>query len=127
VLPESAPECERCSRRRNKTLPDRPTYGQRAHEVAKLTIWAGAMLPSDIRRRMNSHSRKNRLYFALRELGRVVRTWFLLQCLANLQLRHQIQTATTKSERFHQFVPFGHQDYLLLAVPFGMGEALIKL
>jgi TnpA family transposase len=44
----------------------------------KLTIRAGAMLPSGIRRRMNSHSRKNRLYFAFRELGRVVRTWFLL-------------------------------------------------
>jgi len=69
-----------------------------------VSIRAGAMLPSDILRRMNSHSRKNRLYFAFRELGRVVRTWFLLQYIANLELRHEIQTATTKSERFNQFV-----------------------
>jgi hypothetical protein len=40
----------------------------------------------------------------LRELGRVVRTWFLQQYLANLELRHEIQTATTKSERFNKFV-----------------------
>jgi len=69
-----------------------------------VSIRTGAMLPSDILRRMNSHSRKNRLYFAFRELGRVVRTLFLLRYIAELDLRHEIQTATTKSERFNKFV-----------------------
>ena len=43
-----------------------------------VSIRTGAILPSDILRRLGSHSRKNRLYFALRELGRVVRSMFLL-------------------------------------------------
>ena len=69
-----------------------------------VSIKTGAILPSDILRRMNSHSRKNRLYFAFRELGRVVRTLFLLRYISDLELRHVIQTATTKSERFNKFV-----------------------
>jgi len=69
-----------------------------------VSIKAGTILPSDILRRMNSHSRKNRLYFAFRELGRVVRTVFLLKYISDLELRHAIQTATTKSERFNRFV-----------------------
>jgi TnpA family transposase len=75
-------------------LPDMPRVA--------VSIRAGAMLLSNILRRMKSHSRKNRLYFALRELGRVVRTLFLLQYIANLELRHEIQTATTNSERFNK-------------------------
>ena len=55
-------------------------------------------------RRLSSHSRKNKLYFALRELGRAVRSIFLLRYLADMELRHIIQTATTISERFNKFV-----------------------
>jgi len=69
-----------------------------------VSIQTGAMLPSDILRRLSSASRKNKLYFALRELGRVVRTMFLLRYLSDVELRHTIQTATTKSERFNHFV-----------------------
>ncbi len=47
---------------------------------------------------------EGQLYFALRELGRVVRTMFLLRYISDLELRHTIQTATTKSERFNRFV-----------------------
>jgi TnpA family transposase len=72
-----------------------------------VSIKAGTILPSDILRRMNSHSRKNRLYFAFRELGRVVPTVFLLKYISDLELRHVIQTATTKSERFNRFVQWG--------------------
>ena len=69
-----------------------------------VSIQTGSMLPSDILRRLTSSSRKNKLYFALRELGRVVRTIFLLRYISDLDLRHTIQTATTKSERFNRFV-----------------------
>src|SRR5258708_4227188 len=61
-------------------------------------------LPSDILRRLNSSSRKNKLYFGFRELGRVVRTIFLLRYLSDGELRRTIQAATNKSERFNQFV-----------------------
>ena len=62
------------------------------------------LLPSDILRRLNSSSTKNRLYFAFRELGRVVRTLFLSRFISDVDLRQVIQSATNKSERFNQFV-----------------------
>jgi TnpA family transposase len=69
-----------------------------------VSIRTGAILPSDILRRLNSSSRKNKLYFGFQELGRVVRTVFLLRYLSNADLRRLIQAATNKSERFNQFV-----------------------
>jgi TnpA family transposase len=41
-----------------------------------LSIQAGRLLPSAILRRLVTYSRKNRLYFALRELGRVIAGFF---------------------------------------------------
>ncbi len=64
----------------------------------------GRILPSDILRRLGSYSRKNKLYFAFRELGRVVRTIFLLRYVADADLRQAVHAATTKSERFNRFV-----------------------
>ena len=61
-------------------------------------------LASDILRRLGSYSRKNKLYFALRELGYVVRTMFLLRYISEADLRQAIQSATNKSERFNEFV-----------------------
>jgi TnpA family transposase len=69
-----------------------------------VSIKAGAILPSEILRRLGSYSRKNKLYFALRELGRVVRTMFLLRYISEAELRQAIQVATNKSERFNEFV-----------------------
>ncbi len=69
-----------------------------------VSIRSGAILPSDILRRLGSYSRKNKLYFALRELGRVVRTMFLLRYISEAELRQAIQAATNKSERFNEFV-----------------------
>ncbi len=69
-----------------------------------VSIRTGNILPSDILRRLNSGSRKNKLYFGFRELGRVVRTIFLLRYLSDAELRRTIQAATNKSERFNQFV-----------------------
>jgi TnpA family transposase len=43
-----------------------------------LSIGAGRIKPSTILRRLATYSRKSKLYFAFRELGRVVRTAFLL-------------------------------------------------
>ena len=55
-------------------------------------------------RKLGNYSRKNRLYQAFRELGRVVRTVFLLQYLSDADLRQTIQAATNKSEAFNRFV-----------------------
>ena len=69
-----------------------------------LSIKAGTIMPSTILRRLATYSRKNKLYFAFRELGRVVRTIFLLQYISDLELRQVIQAATNKSEAFNKFV-----------------------
>jgi TnpA family transposase len=66
-----------------------------------VSIKGGALLPSDILRRLGTYSRKNKLYFALRELGYVVRTMFLLRYVSEVEA---IQSATNKSERFNEFV-----------------------
>jgi len=66
-----------------------------------VSIRTGNILPSDILQRLNSSSRKNKLYFGFRELGRVVRTIFLLRYLSDGELRRTIQAATNKSERFN--------------------------
>jgi len=68
-----------------------------------LSIKAGTITPSAILRRLGTYSRKNKLYQAFRELGRVVRTAFLLQYLGDGDLRATIQAATTKSEAFNRF------------------------
>lgn len=53
---------------------------------------------------MGTASRKNKLYFAFRELGRVVRTIFLLEYIGDVELRKVIQASTNKSEEFNQFI-----------------------
>jgi hypothetical protein len=61
-----------------------------------VSIKAGRMTPSTILRRLGSESTKNKLYFAFRELGRVIRTLFLLKYLDNPELRRTIHAATNK-------------------------------
>jgi len=68
-----------------------------------LSIKKGKITPSTILRRLNSQSRKNKLYFAFRELGRAVRTIFLMDYVHDVELRKVIFAATNKSEEFNQF------------------------
>jgi TnpA family transposase len=82
-----------------------------------LSIGAGRIKPSAILRRLATYSRKNRLYFAFRELGRVVRTAFLLDYISDIELRRTIQAATNKSEAFNLFVQW---------VAFGGGRVLAE-
>lgn len=44
-----------------------------------------------------------KLYFAFRELGKVIRTQFLLKYIGNVELRKLIQSETNKSEQFNGF------------------------
>src|SRR5207248_7435396 len=59
--------------------------------IYNCNIKAGTIMPSTILRRLATYSRKSKLYFAFRELGRVVRTTFLLQYVSDLELRQVIQ------------------------------------
>jgi TnpA family transposase len=62
-----------------------------------LSIKAGTIRPSTILRRLATYSGKNTLYFAFRELGRVVRTIFLLQYISDLELRQVSRLPPTKA------------------------------
>ncbi len=68
-----------------------------------ISIKAGRMTPSTILRRLGSGSVKNKLYFAFRELGRVIRTMFLLRYINDPEMRQTIHAATNKSEQFNDF------------------------
>jgi TnpA family transposase len=68
-----------------------------------LFIQNGMITPSTILRRFGTHSRKNKLYYAFRELGRAVRTEFLLEFYHDPQLRKTISAATNINEEFNQF------------------------
>jgi TnpA family transposase len=80
-----------------------------------VSIKSGKLLASTILRKLGTYSRKNRLYLAFRELGRVIRTEFLLNYLTDLALRRLIHGAINKNEgfnRFAQWVSFGGHGVL---------------
>lgn len=68
-----------------------------------LSIKAGKVLPSTLLRKLSNDSKKNRLYQAFRELGRVVRTVFLLRYISDIKLRKQINASTNKVEAYNGF------------------------
>jgi TnpA family transposase len=75
-----------------------------------LSIQAGKVTPSMLLKKLGVYSRKNKLYLAFRELGRVVRTIFLLEYISSQPMRMEIRAATTKIESFNTFrhwVSFG--------------------
>lgn len=75
-----------------------------------LSIKAGRITASTLLRKLGTYSKKNKLYQAFRELGRVIRTEFLLKYISNSELRVLIQAATNKSEAFNgfsQWIAFG--------------------
>ena len=78
-----------------------------------ISISQGKIRSSTILRKLGTYSRKNKLYFAFRELGRVVRTVFLLNYIASIELRRMIHEATQKSESWNQFIQWvafgGHE------------------
>ena len=68
-----------------------------------LSIKAGKIAPSTILRKLGTASRKNKLYYAFRELGRVVRTCFLLDYMNSEVMRRLIHSATNRCESFKKF------------------------
>lgn len=68
-----------------------------------LSIKAGKISSSTLLRKLGNYSRKNRLYQAFRELGRVVRTAFLLSYISDIELRDQITATTNKVEAYNGF------------------------
>src|SRR6266571_7019737 len=68
-----------------------------------LSVRVGKLQPSILLRKLGHESRKNRLYQAFRELGRVIRTIFLLRYISDIPMREQITKTTNIAERYNQF------------------------
>lgn len=68
-----------------------------------LSIKQGKITPSAILRRLNTFNQRNILYKGFHELGKAVRTIFLLRCISDIELRKTIHRETNKSEQFHSF------------------------
>ncbi|MCP4143439.1 MAG: transposase [Chloroflexi bacterium] len=69
-----------------------------------ISIQKGRISASTILRRLSSFNRKNKLYFAFQELGKVMRSVFLLQYFRLPEMRRDINHATTISEAFNEFI-----------------------
>ena len=78
------------------------THWQDLMQVA-ISIQQGHVMPSMLLRKLRHDSNKNRLYRAFREVGRVIRTIFLLRYVANPDLRRQVGTVTNQMETFNGF------------------------
>jgi len=65
------------------------------------TIAAGMVVPSQILRKLASYPRQNELALALREVGRVERTLFMIDWILDAGLQRQAQIGLNKGEAHH--------------------------
>jgi len=78
-----------------------------------LSIKAGKVSSSALLRKLGSYSRRNKLCLALRELGYVIRTLFLLDYISQVELREEITAQTNKVESYNGFT-----DWLSFGNPY---------
>lgn len=67
-----------------------------------LSIKYGKISSALLLKKLGTYSRKNKLYQAFQELGRAIRTIFLLEYLSNLKLREIITATTNKVEAYNE-------------------------
>lgn len=93
-----------------------------------LGIKSGRLAPSAVLARINSYSTRNRFAHALQELGRAVRTKFLLRWIWDDELRRTVNKCTTKIERHHRFakyLSFGGEVLLRTNDPADLEKAIV--
>lgn len=66
-----------------------------------LSIYKGKISSSVLLKKLGNYSRKNRLYQAFQELGRVIKTLFLLDYISDVELRETITAQTNKVEAYN--------------------------
>jgi TnpA family transposase len=62
---------------------------------------AGVVVPSHILRKLAAYPRQNSLALALREVGRLERSLFMLDWLNNIDLQRRAHTGLNKGEAHH--------------------------
>lgn len=68
-----------------------------------ITIKERRVSTSQLLKRLTSYSRKHKLYQALREFGRIIKTRFLLTYIDDVSLRQQIEKQLNKVENANKF------------------------
>ena len=68
-----------------------------------LSIKTGKVSSSLLLRKLGSYSKRNKLCLALRELGYVIRTLFLLDYISDVDMREEITAQTNKVESYNGF------------------------
>ena len=94
-----------------------------------LAIHKGEITSSMILHKLNSKSKNNNLYKALQELGRVIRTLFLLEYISNLDLRQQITATTNKAESYNgisKWLRFGNEHAIVASNDSAEQEKAVK-
>ena len=80
-----------------------------------MSIQKGKIKASTVLKKFNSKSKKSKLYYAFRELGRVTRTAYLLHYIDDAGTRKTVNAGTCKSEEFNNFldwVSFGNNKVI---------------
>jgi TnpA family transposase len=72
-----------------------------------LSIKKGKISSSTILRKLNNYSRRNKLYSVFQELGRVLRTIYLLDYISDPKLRETITQCTNKVEAYNGLSEWG--------------------
>ena len=93
-----------------------------------ISIKEGRLNSVTLLRRLGSHSRKNEIYKAFREVGRSVRTVALLRYLADPALRSRVTAVTNQVEAYNGFsgwLRFGNEGVLAANDP-AEQEKMIK-
>lgn len=70
---------------------------------AAISIQAGRIASPILLRKLSNEGRHNRLFAAARELGRVLRTAYLLRWISSKDMRQEITGTTNKIESYHSF------------------------
>ena len=92
-----------------------------------ISVKLGKVSSSFILSKLNSYNSQNRLYKAFQELGKVIRTTFLLDYVANKELRQTITATTNKVESYHRledWIRFGSRFLVASNDPDEMEKAV---
>lgn len=68
-----------------------------------ISIQAGRIPSPMLLRKLSNQGRHNRLFDATRELGRVLRTVYLLRWISRKEMRQEVTATTNKIESYHAF------------------------
>lgn len=71
-----------------------------------LSIQAGRISSPLLLRRLSAGTKRNRLFLAAQELGRALRTVFLLKWISNLSMRQSVTSETNKIESYNGFAKY---------------------